>query len=127
MADYFTVWQAIIILHISLNLEQLPVSALNIWPPEIRDAEVITVEGNPHLAELASQNFRINRIKNITVINSSFDDVLPQLANYIKPGDLVYIDGNHTAEATWRYYYSFYGIRVKIQFSFLMILTGHMI
>jgi predicted O-methyltransferase YrrM len=66
-------------------------------------AEVITVEGNPRLAEVASQNFRINRIKNITVINSSFDDVLPQLANYIKPGDIVYIDGNHTAEATWRY------------------------
>jgi predicted O-methyltransferase YrrM len=71
------------------------------------NAEVITVEGNPLLAELASKNFRINRIKNITVINSSFDDVLPQLANYIKPGDLVYIDGNHTAEATWRYYTAF--------------------
>jgi predicted O-methyltransferase YrrM len=70
-------------------------------------AEVITVEGNPQLAEVASRNFRINRIKNITVINSSFDDVLPQLANYIGPGDLVYIDGNHTAEATWRYYSAF--------------------
>ena len=70
-------------------------------------AEVITVEGNPNLAEVASQNFRINRIKNITVINSSFDEVLPQLTNYIKPGDLVYIDGNHTAEATWRYYSAF--------------------
>lgn len=70
-------------------------------------AEVITVEGNPRLAEVASKNFRINRIKNITVINGSFDDVLPQLANYIQPGDLVYIDGNHTAEATWRYYSEF--------------------
>ena len=70
-------------------------------------AEVITVEGNPHLAELASRNFRINRIKNITVINSSFDDVLPQLVKYIRPGDIVYIDGNHTSEATWRYYSAF--------------------
>lgn len=70
-------------------------------------AEVITVEGNPLLSEVASQNFRINRIKNITVINSSFDDVLPQLANYIGQGDMVYIDGNHTAEATWRYYSAF--------------------
>jgi hypothetical protein len=59
-------------------------------------AEVITVEGNPHLAELASRNFRINRIKNI-----------PQLVKYIGPGDIVYIDGNHTAEATWRYYSAF--------------------
>ncbi len=72
-------------------------------------SEIITVEGNPRLAEVASQNFRINRIKNITVINSSFDDVLPRLANYIMPGDLVYIDGNHTAEATWRYYTAFTG------------------
>jgi predicted O-methyltransferase YrrM len=70
-------------------------------------AEVITVEGNPHLAEVASRNFRINRLKNITVINSSFDDVLPQLVKYIGPGDIVYIDGNHTAEATWRYYSAF--------------------
>ena len=70
-------------------------------------AEVITVEGNPHLAELASRNFRINRIKNIIVINSSFDDMLPQLVRYIGPGDIVYIDGNHTAEATWRYYSAF--------------------
>jgi predicted O-methyltransferase YrrM len=70
-------------------------------------AEVITVEGNPNLAEVASRNFRINRIKNITTINSSFDDVLPQLVKYIVPGDLVYIDGNHTAEATWRYYSAF--------------------
>jgi predicted O-methyltransferase YrrM len=70
-------------------------------------AEVITVEGNPNLADVASKNFRINRIKNITVINSSFDDVLPQLTNYVKPGDIVYIDGNHTAEATWRYFSAF--------------------
>jgi len=70
-------------------------------------AEVITVEGNPNLAELASKNFRVNRIKNITVINSSFDDVLPQLVKYIVPGDIVYIDGNHTAEATWSYYSAF--------------------
>ena len=70
-------------------------------------AEVITVEGNPNLAELASRNFRNNRIRNITVINSSFDDVLPQLVKYIGPGDIVYIDGNHTAEATWRYYSAF--------------------
>jgi len=70
-------------------------------------AEVITVEGNPHLADLASQNFRKDRVKNITIINSAFDDVLPKLVNYIIPGDLVYIDGNHTAEATWRYYLAF--------------------
>jgi len=70
-------------------------------------AEVITVEGNPFLAEVASRNFRLNRIKNITTINSSFDDVLPQLVKYIGPGDIVYIDGNHTAEATWRYYSAF--------------------
>ncbi len=73
-------------------------------------AEVITVEGNPDLAEVASRNFRINRIKNITVINSSFDDVLPQLVKYIVPGDIVYIDGNHTAEATWRYFSAFTAI-----------------
>jgi hypothetical protein len=33
--------------------------------------------------------------------------VLPQLIEYIGPGDMVYIDGNHTAEATWRYFSAF--------------------
>ena len=63
MAGYYTAWQGIIIPHISLNWGPLQASALNTWPQEIHDAEVITVEGNPQLAEVASRNFRINRIK----------------------------------------------------------------
>jgi predicted O-methyltransferase YrrM len=69
-----------------------------------REAEVITVEGNPRLAELASDNFRKAGIKNVTVINSTFDEVLPVVTKDLSPGFLVYIDGNHTMEATLRYY-----------------------
>ena len=59
------------------NWERLPVSVLSTSLPEIRRQKSLQLKEIPHLSEVASQNFRINRIKNITVINSSFDDVLP--------------------------------------------------
>jgi predicted O-methyltransferase YrrM len=72
-------------------------------------AELITVEGNSQLAALASRNFRRSKFKNITVINSSFDDVLQQLVNYMGRETFVFIDGNHTADATLRYFNAFAG------------------
>ncbi len=71
------------------------------------NAEVITVEGNSQLAALASKNFRRSKCKNITVINSSFDDVLQQLVNYMAGNTFVFIDGNHTRDATLRYFNAF--------------------
>jgi len=71
------------------------------------NAELITVEGNSQLAALASKNFRKSQFKNITVINSSFDDVLQQLVGYITQNAFVYIDGNHTMDATLRYFEAF--------------------
>jgi predicted O-methyltransferase YrrM len=69
-----------------------------------REAEVITVEGNPRLAEIASGNFRKAGLKNVTVINSTFEEALPEITKDLTSGFLVFIDGNHTKEATLRYY-----------------------
>ena len=69
-----------------------------------REAEVITVEGNPRLAEIASGNFRKAGLKNVTVINSTFDEALSEIIKDLSSGLLIYIDGNHTKEATLRYY-----------------------
>jgi predicted O-methyltransferase YrrM len=76
-------------------------------------ARVITVEGNPTLAGLASENFRSAGAEQITVIRDNFDDVLPGLTGQIPDGSLVYIDGNHTGEALQRYF-SFFAEHVNM-------------
>jgi predicted O-methyltransferase YrrM len=78
-----------------------------------RDAEVITVEGNPQLAEIATRNFKESGLNNVTVLNSTFDEALPYLINIMAPDSLVFIDGNHTAEATLRYFSCFNGLTGK--------------
>jgi predicted O-methyltransferase YrrM len=74
-----------------------------------RDALVTTVEGNPQLAKLAARNFSEAGLKNVTVMNTPFDEVVPHLVQKMPPDSLVYIDGNHTEEATLRYYQLFAG------------------
>ena len=68
------------------------------------DARIITVEGNPKLAGIASKIFAHHGMENITLINSSFDDAIPRIIPEVKNNALVFIDGNHTLEATIRYY-----------------------
>lgn len=67
------------------------------------DARIITVEGNPQLAGIASKSFALHGLKNITLINSAFDDAIPRIIPEVKNKALVFIDGNHTLEATIRY------------------------
>ncbi len=71
------------------------------------EAAVITVEGNPQLATLAKENFRIHGSDKIHLVNQSFEAVIGQLAAESGTGALVYIDGNHTCEATLSYYQAF--------------------
>lgn len=68
------------------------------------DARIITVEGNPQLAGIASKSFAHLGLGNITLINSSFDEAIPSIIPGVKSNALVFIDGNHTLEATIRYY-----------------------
>jgi predicted O-methyltransferase YrrM len=70
-------------------------------------AKVITVEGNPLLVKIASERFSVYGLDNITLINSTFDDAIPRLIRDIRSNTLIYIDGNHTLEATLRYYQLF--------------------
>jgi predicted O-methyltransferase YrrM len=67
-------------------------------------AEVISIEGNPQLAEVAIRNISSAGVSNIRVMNSTFDNVIQQLASELTSDSLVFIDGNHTAEATWYYF-----------------------
>ena len=69
-----------------------------------REASVITIEGCNAIVEIAKQNFAESGLNNIRVIENSFDNILPEIANMnIKPG-LVFIDGNHRKEPVIKYF-----------------------
>jgi predicted O-methyltransferase YrrM len=66
--------------------------------------EVFTVEGCPNTASIAKENFNSMGLKNVQSYVGGFDEVLPGLLERIGKIGLVYIDGNHTEEATKRYF-----------------------
>lgn len=68
------------------------------------NGKVYTLEGCPQTAEVARENFRMHEFKNIECITGNFNDTLPLLLEKIKSFDYAYIDGNHTLDATLRYY-----------------------
>lgn len=64
---------------------------------------LITVEGDNAVFNMANVLFT-NRNAQITAINGMFDEVLPTILPTLSGKVLVYIDGNHTYEATKRYF-----------------------
>ena len=51
--------------------------------------------------KLAQINFKKLGLKNIEIINSSFDQILSGINNKF---DLIFFDGNHSKEATLKYF-----------------------
>jgi len=68
------------------------------------DSKIITVEGCTSIHNLARESFAVNNAQNIEAVNSGFDEVLDNLIAENQDIDLVYIDGNHTYQATMDYY-----------------------
>lgn len=68
------------------------------------DATINTIEGSQAIRELAMKNFRKAKISNVESLAGNFDLVIPVLLEKKKGFDLLYIDGNHTSEATLRYF-----------------------
>ncbi|MEO9967025.1 MAG: class I SAM-dependent methyltransferase [Reichenbachiella sp.] len=79
----------------SLGLNTLYLSEAN------TTKEVVTVEGNQELALLSRLHFESHGASNIDQIN---DDIDHFLDNDHRRYDLVYIDANHTLDATIRYF-----------------------
>ena len=65
-----------------------------------QDAKVITLEGCTTKSEQAAANFSAMKLENIIQHIGRFDIVLPQVINETPQADLVFIDGNHTYDAT---------------------------
>ena len=68
-----------------------------------KDGKVTTIEGDPKVSSLAQKNFKTLKLKNIELINQPFDQIIPQLLK--NKFDLIFFDGNHSKEATLRYFY----------------------
>ena len=71
--------------------------------PDSRNV-VYSLEGCPETAKIAKENFDILEVKNIKQIIGNFDKTLPKLLNETNNLDFVYFDGNHTKEATIKYF-----------------------
>lgn len=68
------------------------------------NAKVVTIEGCPRTSGIAQNTFYLLGIKNITLVNGNFDEVLPLAFFDLLSLDLVFFDGNHTKKATLNYY-----------------------
>lgn len=64
---------------------------------------VISIEGQQELCQYAQNLLKQNNIQNTHIICSEFDKVLQQIVSENQL-DIVIIDGNHTYEATMRYF-----------------------
>jgi len=67
-------------------------------------AEVTTVEGCPETSKFAKAEFAKRKIANVTFINDNFDHLFASNTLKDQHFDLAFIDGNHTSEATIRYF-----------------------
>ncbi len=65
---------------------------------------VTTVEGCPEIYKQALKNVKQLGLLNVEVYNEAFEDRLVKLAEKQPVYDLIYIDGNHTYEATLNYF-----------------------
>jgi len=66
--------------------------------------KITTIEGNKELFEYVQNTFDNLKIKNIVFIHSKFDAILEYLLKGVHNFDLIFIDGNHSKEATLRYF-----------------------
>ncbi len=81
-------------------------------------ARIATIEGDTSLCEFARSVFKKHQVGNIKAINGLFDEYLSYFEkNYPSP-ELVFIDGNHSYEATLRYFDHF---SERIEKGFLII------
>lgn len=67
-------------------------------------SEVITVEGSKEIADFATTLFAKQQIRNVRVVHQKFDEFITNDLDKEKKFDLIYIDGNHTYEATAKYF-----------------------
>ncbi len=81
----------------------LGISTMYLASPNSKNL-VTTIEGCPNVAKVAQINFDKLGCKNIRLVNQQFDTFLPEYLKTASSLDFVFFDGNHTKEATLRYF-----------------------
>jgi predicted O-methyltransferase YrrM len=66
--------------------------------------KVVTIEGDPVLAQLAKKHFELRGKNNIVLLQGDFKDQLPEALRQLQLVDLVYLDGNHREKETGSYF-----------------------
>jgi predicted O-methyltransferase YrrM len=90
--------QFIIELGTSIGLNALYLAKAN------SSATVYTLEGCPELAKFSEALFEKQKLKNIFLINDTFEKAFPKLLKEIPKLDLLYVDGNHNYASTINYF-----------------------
>ncbi len=67
-------------------------------------SKVYTLEGCPNISDVAKDNFKQLKLKNIEVITGNIDENLSNILNKIDQLDIVYLDANHRYEPTMNYF-----------------------
>ncbi len=69
-----------------------------------KKGQVYSMEGSASLSRFAAELAQEAGIANIQFLQGDFDHLLPKLLNTLSSVDLAYIDGNHSHDATLRYF-----------------------
>ncbi len=69
------------------------------------EGRLVTIEGDPTLASMAKENLARVSSGNVDVMIGKFQDILPSALDSLGSVDLVFIDGHHEEEPTYRYYH----------------------
>jgi predicted O-methyltransferase YrrM len=68
------------------------------------DSKIFTFEGAKNIAKIAKENFEKLQLKNIEMVEGSFEKTLPFINDKIENIDLLFVDGNHRKEPTLQYF-----------------------
>jgi predicted O-methyltransferase YrrM len=71
------------------------------------NSKVFTFEGAKNIAKIAKENFENLQLKNIEMVEGSFEKTLPFISNKIENIDLLFVDGNHRKDPTLEYFHFF--------------------
>ena len=70
----------------------------------IPEGYLFTLEGSSSFCDIASFNFNRLGLQNVQVIKGEFDKTLPLVTSKLPQLDYVFFDGNHSMEATLKYF-----------------------
>ena len=68
------------------------------------EAKVVTIEGCPETAKIAQETVILAGAGNVTIVNGSFNEILPLTFFDLRELQFVFFDGHHTKEATLNYF-----------------------